>query len=298
MKGILKKSRRLLTGILAMCMCICISTGMESQAATAELHSKIASSSSIKTTATKVHTIWDMTDYATYGGNALQGGCKAGDYFYQVYVHTTNETYANTIGWIRKYNFSTGEIVMTSAQLNLGHGNDMTYNSKLNKLVLLHFTPVSNRVEIINCDTLAIEQSYYISKMIYCIDYNATNDEYVVGINGQNKFAILDSNFSPKGSSTDYNYAISSTFSSYTAQGCACDDSYIYLAYWEKDVGNYIAVYNWSGTLVSTIEIPYVDTIHYEMEYLFIVDGVIYFGTNNNSTSGMIKNADLWKVNL
>ena len=62
-------------------------------------------------------------------------------------------------------------------------------------------------------------------------------------------------------------------------------------------------VCDWEGNFQTVIHIPfntYTENgtrIDYEIEYLYIEDGVIYFGTNNKiAESGMGKKADLYKV--
>lgn len=288
---------------LVLSLLVCIMFHASSLAATEDLHNAIeaaaTSETRISATAENIFTVPDLT--SDCGGNALQGGIKVGQYLYTAYVNSST----NASGWIVKYDMEGNEIART-AELNLGHANDIAYNSKLDRLVLAHCAPVGNQVSIIDHGTLTIEQTYYISQSIYCIDYNATQDQYVVGINGGQKFQILNSNFTPVNNTyTVYEPPEGADFVSYVTQGCTSDDKYIYfgISDYAKDThtGNYIAVYNWSGEFQTVIHIPFSGqtedgkNIAYEIEYLYIEDGVIYFGTNNK-TYGMGKYADLYKV--
>ena len=317
------------TLVLSLLMCMMFNSS--SLATIDDLHNAIATSAAseevvptIEAEAENIFTVDDLTlqnGVSTEGGNALQGGIKVGNYLYAAYVNTNNDELKNKIGWIVKYDPATGKELARSEQLNLGHANDITYNSKLDRLVLAHCSPVGNQVSIINYETLTIEQTYYISKSIYCIDYNATEDKYVVGLLGdqyaEQSFQILNSNLTPIGNEsveTPYAPPEDAAFKNYITQGCTSDDAYIYFGisdytkeYDEENkltkdaTGNYIAVYNWSGEFQTVIHIPF-DTytedgkrIEYEIEYLYIEDGVIYFGTNNK-TDGMGEKADLYRV--
>lgn len=232
--------RKRICFVLVFSLLVCMMFNISSSAETNDLHGAIAASAAseadvpiITATAENIFTVDDLTKHDDagnqIGGNALEGGIKIGDYVYTAYTNTST----NASSWIRKYDLA-GNVIDTSNELNLGHANDFAYNGT--DLVVAHGKPVKNQVSIISPDNInTIKQTYYISQNIYCIDYNANKNAYVVGLAGVHDFQILNENFTPVDNiNTVYKLPdsvlsyLKTNASGYMTQGCTSDDKYIY----------------------------------------------------------------------
>ena len=154
----------------------------------------------------------------------------------------------------------------------LNHANDITYNSKLDLLVVAHNNPNRTHISFVNPETLEITETKVIEYKIYCIDYNAKTDTYVIGLSGGQTFRIVDADFK----------AVSDVFqpteqtSGYTTQGCACDENYIYFVLYNKNV---ITVYNWRGEFVTLVTLN-IGSI--EPENISVAGDALYVGCASN----------------
>jgi len=172
-----------------------------------------------------------------------------------------------------KYDLDQGTIVKTSEVLDLHHTNDITYNSRMGKLVVCHNAPDRTKVSYVNPDTLVIDQTFSIKDSIFSITYNAMTNRYVIGIAGGQTFKIVDENFN----------TVSSVFqptdrtTGFTTQGNGSDDSYIYFVLWKRNV---VAVYDWNGRFVTLVNLDLGDSI--EPESVSIVNDKIYISCRQN----------------
>ena len=119
--------------------------------------------------------------------------------------------------------------------MSLNHANDITYNSKLDRLIVCHNTGAANKVTYINPNDLKITGEKTLDFNIYSIDYNATDNCYVVGESGGESFSILDSRFEKV-----YTFAsqVKPDFDAEErmTQGICCDDKYIYCVLFKPNV--------------------------------------------------------------
>lgn len=205
--------------------------------------------------------------------NTPQGGCTDGEYFYQAYIATeTNSDQFNNRCVIVKYDLKTGSVVKESEPLQLNHANDMTYNSKRDCLVIIHNQPVANCITYMDPDTLEVTDQFAIDYFMFSIDYNATTDQYVIGLTSSQTFCILNSEFE----AVTEVFQPSTRTKSCTTQGIAMDDDFIYFVFYKSNV---IGVYDWDGNFVTLIEIEkFVQESRYEPENLSVIDGEIYVG--------------------
>ena len=91
-----------------------------------------------------------------------QGACTDGTYVYGI----LRDTY-DTGAYIKKCRLDTGELVATSAIIPLGHGNDMTYDSKNNRLVVTPGLYQDKKLVIVNAEDLSfIKNVTIISNII------------------------------------------------------------------------------------------------------------------------------------
>ena len=260
-----------------------------------------------------------------------QGGCTDGSFYYQavIKINDENDENLNTVT-IKKYDMKTYEEVDSLISNSLNHANDMTYNKgltyngddvKSGLLVIAHNggknDPVStkNRISFMDPDTLdivnpkniiGIEQmkssaTFYdeyitIDTDVYAIDYNATREQYVIGIANVYQFSIYDANFNKV--SGPYSHSTEVKEGEYTKQGVGSDDGYIYFIYYNK---NKIEVFDWSGqfvTLITTdIKEPSIIEPKTEPENIFIYNNEIYITCGKNALLGLGNNdTELYKV--
>ncbi|MBR6593878.1 MAG: hypothetical protein IKK83_01645 [Clostridia bacterium] len=225
----------------------------------------IGSAPSLDSEAKQVYTVPRPDDEI----KTVQGGCLVGKYFYQAFLKKdTASDEENNIVRIVKYDTEAREVEKESADLPLNHANDITYNSKLDTLVVVHNNPNRTHISFVDPDTLEITATKKIEHKIYCIDYNASTDTYVIGLSGGQSFRILDADFK----SVSEEFQPTEQTSGYTTQGCACDDNYIYFVLYNKNV---ITVYNWQGEFVTLITLN-VGAI--EPENISIAGDTLYVG--------------------
>ena len=192
-----------------------------------------------------------MNEFAT-----VQGGCTDGHYAYFA-VQQANTT-------ILKYDMKTWKLADKAEKMNsLGHANDMTYNNKLDRILVANNGPDYHILTVLDPDTLKKVGTVKLKLEVYGIAYNPEKDIYVVGISGGYQFAFLNSDFKVikkfKGKNTGY-----------TRQGCDCDQNYIYFS--QSGGDNIVAVYDYSGKYVDSVSIGH----KHEVENIFHVGSYFY----------------------
>jgi hypothetical protein len=192
-----------------------------------------------------------------------QGSASDGTYVYFV-LRNSNDTGSV----ITKHRMDDGSLVGVSEVLKLGHGNDMTYDSKNHRLVVAHGHSEGQILTLVDPDTLALIKDIGIPKGSGAIAYCASKDLYAIS-QGGSTLHILDGNFKwvASYSRTDK--------TGYTAQGMGCDDDYVYFPMsGSKD--NVLVIYDWSGNYVATVNVP----MSQESESMFWVNGKYYIAYN------------------
>lgn len=201
----------------------------------------------------------------TSGRITIQGGCTDGTYWYQGYRHNNSTSdYTDDVGCVRKFtiNSSGWSANSNSSVYKFYHINDITYNSKLDVLVIVH--GLGNRAGIsfmdpdtlkvvdpstlgfADCDSYTIKSatyngttskylhllyaentadSYAPNNEIWSMEYNALRDRYVVGRAERQAMYILDSNFA-----VIDRIGSSETTKGFTTNCITADDTYIYSA--------------------------------------------------------------------
>ena len=203
-----------------------------------------------------------------------QGACTDGTYVYGI----LRDTY-DTGAYIKKCRLDTGELVATSAIIPLGHGNDMTYDSKNNRLVVAHGTTQGKILTLVNADDLSFIEKINLEVGAGAITYNEKRDCYAISQGGKT-LHFLDSNFNLIRSLTR------TLNEEYVAQGMGCDDNYIYFPMsnqWTSQrpfLDNILEVYDWDGNYITTVHVP----LAMESESMFWANGKYYVAYNNNGT--------------
>lgn len=208
-----------------------------------------------------------------YPANAssAQGGCTDGKYYYQIFIELTGDDELTNKCTIQKYDLTTGALLLTSEPIQTNHSNDITYNSKLDCLVVVHNKPCYNCVSYVNKDTLEHIETVSSDYHYVSIDYNAEKDRYVAGMAFTQNFRILDADFN---SVSDIIKATTRTKSS-TTQGVGSDDEFIYFSMYNP---NKISVYDWEGNFVTIIETG----LDAEPENISVINGEIYITSARN----------------
>lgn len=189
--------------------------------------------------------------------NAIQGACTDGQYAYFACM--------GGAATVIKYDVNTWEYIDQGKIGNVGHGNDMTYNSDKKYLVVANNAPYYDIVTLVDPKTLSPIEDVKLDLKIYSIAYNAKRRQYVVGISGGYDFALLDEEFKLvkdkkfKGVNTGY-----------TRQGCDCDDNYIYFV--QSGGSNLLVIYDYDGKHIA--DIPLADSD--EVENIFHVGNTFY----------------------
>lgn len=238
----------------------------------------IPTADTLSSTAEKLMTVKAPDDKS----KTVQGGYTDGKYHYQAFIRKdTASNEQNNVDVIVKTDLATGEVVKTSGPLPLNHANDITYNPKIDRLVVVHNNPNRTHVSLIDPETLELVETKKIPYSIYCIEYNETRDQYVVGLSGGQSFTFLDGNL--KRISSVKAAKPTPRTNGYTTQGVTADDNYIYFVLYNQNV---ITVYDWDFNFVTLIEM---DLGKVEPENLSIVGNDLYVITTGGG-------AAIWRV--
>ena len=235
----------------------------------------LRSSESLSSTSERLFTV----PYPTDQNKNPQGGWidPEGRFFYQVFLNRDNESNeANNQDIIVKYDMISHRVVKVSDALLLNHANDITWYPEKNCLAVVHNNPNRKKVSLVDPDTLTLIETVNLNYTIYCMDYNAENDMFVIGISGGQNFMFLKRNFKD----VDRTIRIATPLTAgYTTQGCASDANFIYFVLYNQNV---ITVYDWSGNFVTLISFD-VGTI--EPENISVVNDEIYVTCNSGGAA-------------
>lgn len=214
-----------------------------------------------------------------------QGACSDGTYAYYI---LSNQYSSTQSGKIVKFDLSDWSVVAVSDQLATDHSNDLTYNSKTNKIIAVHNKPNYTVLSIIDPDTLTIDYDVDVGVGLYSVAYSEELDQYICGQSGTHStFAILDSDFKL----IKMSYGTHSTL--YTNQGNYADANYVYSfrsGSQNNIPNNYIFVNDWDGNIVAEILVDFAT----EAENIFRVGNMWY--TGYYSSGGIVYETIMYKV--
>lgn len=163
---------------------------------------------------------------------------------------------------IHKLDLKTWKTVASQYDLDLDHGNDMTYHPGLQQLLVVHNKPHYTRVSFVDPDTLEVTGRKTMPYQIYSMAYEPSRDQYVVGISSTYDFAVLDNAFKKVVRYKGVNTGL-------VKQGVDCDERYIYFPQNTEDAReNVLMVYDWEGRFVTRVPVD----SRKEIESLFHVD--------------------------
>lgn len=218
-----------------------------------------------------------------YQFDTLQGSCTDGTYAY--YLLHNSKTSRSKIVKVKR---SSLKVVKVSAALDVGHGNDMTYNSNKKRIVIVHSTGKDPKaLTSVNPNTLTVTQSQHITipkklaggtetdaknaTAFTGLAYSSGRRQYVVLLSHNYNFVVLDADMNP------VRYVKVKKKNNYTMQGIDATDDYILVAQSPKSAKqkyNIITVYDWDGNYISKINAKK----GYEIESIYHVGSKYYAG--------------------
>jgi len=254
-------------------------------------YSPWSTSSGVKTTKTakltqvkknkKVFEIRTLVGQKVGQYDTIQGSCTDGKYAYYV---LNNRNKGNCR--IAKVNLSTLKLVKLSGVLSIDHGNDITYDSDKNQLVVAPGAAGGKTLCVVDPKTLKVTERKTISipstlaggskskikniKGFSAIAYCSGKKQYVVMLRSSYDFMILNSELEP------VRYVSASKKESYVMQGIDATSDYIMTVQSPKTSGqkNIIKVYDWDGNYISKINVKK----NYEIESIYHVGSKVYVG--------------------
>ena len=204
------------------------------------------------------------------GCNVMQGGGTDGKY---AYIAQINKATDPETAIIFKYDLSTMEFVKNSAVLPTGHTNDITYDSKNNRLVICSGLDNWRRTTFLDPETLEVIGHVIAPITNRGIEYLPDVDQYIVA-SGYNIYTT-DAQFNPISSFPCQN-------PQYTTQGTTCDGKYVYDVRYTNSRGtHYIVVHDMQGNYMGSARLA---GINYEPENMFLYNGEYYLGCNNSNS--------------
>lgn len=231
----------------------------------------------------KVFEIRSWAKQKMYQYDTLQGSCTDGTYAY--YLLNNRSAGMCKVVKVKRSNL---KVAGVSGALDVAHGNDMTYDSNKNRLVIVHSTGADpKRLTSVNPQTLTVTDSTHVqipkklaggttsdasgATAFTGIAYSSGRKQYAVLLSHNYNFVLLDSNMTP------IQYVKVSKKNNYTVQGIDATDDYIMVAQspkTSKQKYNIISVYDWDGNYISKINVKK----GYEIESIYHVGSKYYAG--------------------
>ena len=209
-----------------------------------------------------------------------QGAASDGEYVY--FVMKGNEVNYNSQCVVYKYTLKPFKYVAVSEEFNGHHANDMTFDTKNKRALVVNGSGASGTLTAIDANTLAIS-TITTSLGIGGMTYNPSLNIYGI-TQGGTKYQTADENFKMV-----KNFGRSDN-TGYTAQGMGSDDYYVYFPMSPNSGSsnrsvNILVAYDWNGKYKGTIDVP----LSMESESMFYAAGEYYV---NFYSSG----AQLYKI--
>ncbi len=182
--------------------------------------------------------------------NVLQGAGSDGKYAYFALIDKSGSVEKAII---RKYDMETWELVATSGEIPSYHTNDITYDSKNNRLVICTCDAHDEwrGVVYVNPDTLEVIEHTLIPTGGRALTYLPATDQYISAL--EYGYVITNDKFERVTSFQDQ-------YSKLTTQGFDCDGTYIYDPRYEKSAAyQTVVVHKVDGTFVGAVPLYGVD---------------------------------------
>ena len=258
-----------------------------------------------KTIALTAKDVYTFGAYLNSAGDrnidGMQGGCTDGKYFYFLLTNpgdgakdASNADETRVI----KMDPNTLEVVQIGPIISVAHSNDLTYDSKYDRLIVAWCSVDATRVSYINMTTLNVTSSPCFTDKFFAIDYDEVGNRLVFsGSNyAKNGYPIIVA----KNAKTAEAYQKITEFKGismgYVSQGIHCDSKYIYYTaspnntktsgtYGKIDVINIVNVFDYDGNYVCTLTID----LPHEIENIFWYDNSFWAGFNGTNGKKLYK---------
>ena len=201
-----------------------------------------------------------------------QGAASDGEFVYFTMKGNEDSSTHDSDVRIYKYSLSPFEFKGVSETFNGHHANDMTYDTKNDRSLVVHGSGASQNLTAITTKPAMGKPSVITTTLgIGGLSYNAKRDIYGI-TQGGSKYQTADASFK-----LIKNYGRNDNMkSTYTAQGMGSDDSYVYFPMSPNSNSpekvNLLVVYDWDGRYVGNLKIP----LTIESESMFYAAGEYY----------------------
>lgn len=200
-----------------------------------------------------------------------QGGCTDGKY---VYVGMVGKSDGTEYGVICKYDPATGELIKSSEHVPTLHTNDMTYDSKNDRIVVATLDAGWTRLSFIDADTLEYLGDFTAPVPIRGLEYLPKTNQYVAaGFNVE--IMLLDENFNKLSSHIceDQNMM---------TQGLYSDGDYVYDPRSASNESYHlIVIEDMEGNLAASSKLYGIAGA--EPEHMYKLNGEFYMGCNKTN---------------
>lgn len=202
---------------------------------------------------------------SVYGYDTLQGSCYGRGYIYYLLWNRSVDKCK-----LVKLRGADRRVIRVSRPLKVYHGNDITYNTRTNRLVIAHARPDRKRLSVVNPNTLRIIKTHTITlpknlpgadwsrvrrkggyNGFNNIAYNAKHRQYVVQLYGTRDFVLLNESFKP------VRYIVPTGWDKQVYQGMDSFGDRIVVCNSPKGARreNVLTVYNWRGKYLSKVRL-------------------------------------------
>ena len=204
------------------------------------------------------------------GASTTQGGCTDGKYIYVGLMGT--ESGLGDYGVISKYDLATGELVAYSEKLPLYHTNDITYDSKNDRLVVATLDAGWTRLAIVDPNTLEYLGDLIAPVGIRGLEYIAETNTYIAA-SFYLEIMVLDENFNKISSHVCEDQTL-------MTQGLYSDGQFVYdPRYLSGKSVHLLVLEDMNGNLIASADIYGLAAA--EPEHFFTLNGKMYLGCNH-----------------
>ncbi len=258
-----------------------------------------------KTIALKAQAIYTFSQYLDSNNErtiaGMQGGCTDGKYFYFLLTNPGDGAKGDPDGdetRVIKMDPTNMSIVEIGPIISVAHSNDLTYDSKYNRLIVAWCSVDATRVSYIDMETLNVTSSASFSEQFFAIDYDEVGNRLV--FSGSNYAKTGYPIIVAKNAKTAVAYQKVNSFKGvsmgYVSQGIHCDSKYIYYTaspnnsktsetYGNIDVMNIVNVFDYDGNYICTLTID----LPHEIENIFWYDNSFWAGFNGSNGKVLYK---------
>ena len=220
------------------------------------------------------------------GYNIFQGSCSDGKTTYHV-LYSKRKANGNTCHII-KVDPKTKKVIKVSPPYTMYHGNDIAYDTKRKRLVIVHGDGDTKRISIFSPVTLKRKKVVRLSfnkafsgisrgkalkiKGVTGIAYDEKRDRFIASVKSTFDYVILSAGFKP------VRYIRTKTNGDLQKQGMYVYGDHILRVmnkYTKKGIKNYIYIYKMRGSYVKRVNIR----TKSEVESLYFLKERMYFST-------------------